>query len=111
MLTSDLDQRVTFLRPTVSGRDAMGGDIAGSPTTVGTFWANVHYLSGREFDLASQRWGEARYVITIFRQPGVTLAVTDYVEWNGQTLDIVDIAGQGTRDEYWLITAKDFLES
>jgi hypothetical protein len=41
----------------------------------------------------------------------VTLALTDYITWNGQALDLVSITGPGTRDEYWTILAKDYLES
>ncbi len=107
MQSGQLDQRVAIYRKTVTGQDATGADILGTPTLLGTFWANVQFITGHELQDASQRWAEAKYKITIRRQPGVTLQRDDTATWNSQTLDILDIRGPGTRDPYWEIFAKD----
>jgi len=110
MQTGQLDMRVSFRRRTVT-QDEIGADIPGTPTTVGTFWANVAYLQGRELEVAQQRWAEARYKITIRRQTGITIRPTDYAVWNGQTLDIIPVDGPGTRVDFWTIYAKDHIET
>ena len=105
--SGSLDERVSFYRPTVASISATGADVAGTPTLLRTVWAAVEYLAGRELEAAMQRWAEARYKITIRRQPGITLVLTDYISWNGQTLDMVEIRGQGLRVDEWVITARD----
>jgi SPP1 family predicted phage head-tail adaptor len=107
MQTGQLDQRIVILRPNVTGVDARGADVLGTPTTVGTFWANVQYLKGRELEAAQQRWAEVQYQITIRRQPSTTILSTDYATWNGQALDIRAPEGAGTREPFWTIFAKD----
>ena len=107
MQSGNLDQRVTFTRKNVTGVDSMGAEILGTPTDLGTFWAHVGFVSGQEMQDARQRWAEARYKITIRRQPGVTLQRDDTATWNSQTLDVLDIRGPGTREPYWEIFAKD----
>jgi head-tail adaptor len=105
--SGQLDERIELYRPTVASISATGADVAGTPTLLRTVWAAVEYMQGRELQAASQRWAEARYKITIRRQPGITLALTDYISWNSQTLDMLDIRGPGTRDDFWIILAQD----
>lgn len=104
-----LDQRVTLKRRTVTGQDTFGQDII-SMVTVATVWAAVRYLSGRELDQAQQTFAEARYEIEMRRRPDLTIKRADTVEWRGQTLDILDVAGPGTREDSWKILAKDHVE-
>lgn len=106
MQTGQLDQRITLLRPTFT-TDGLGASVPGTPTDLGQKWANVSYMNGYELEQAAQRWAEVRYKITIRRQPGLTLQLTDYIEWNSQTLDLLDIRGPGTRDDFWILMAKD----
>lgn len=106
MRAGKLDQRVVFYRPTAT-RTSIGGETAGTPTTLGTRWASVAYLEGRELERARQLWGEVSYQIEIRRWPSVTLVPKDYCTWRGRTLDIVHIAGQGTREDCVKIMAKD----
>jgi len=107
MQTGDLDQRIEFLRPVVTGQDSMGADILGSPISLRAVWAQVKSLDGRELQANAQRWAEARYKITIRRQPGLELLETDFITWRSRQLDMLDIRGQGTRDDFWTIIAKD----
>ena len=104
--TGQLDQRIVILRKSVTGVDSTGADTLGTPTTVATLWARVEDLDGRELQVAMQRWATARYKITIRRQPTLTLTTSDYITWAGNTLDILEIGGPGTRADFWKIIAK-----
>lgn len=104
--TGQLDQRIVILRKNVTGQDSTGTDTLGTPTTVATLWARVEDLDGRELQVAMQRWATARYKITIRRQPTLTLTTSDYITWAGNTLDILEIGGPGTRADFWKIIAK-----
>lgn len=104
------DMRVSFKRKNVTGQDTFGVDVLGTPTTVGTFWANVEPLRGRELQYAQQRWAEAQYMITLRRQPGVSIEPDDWAEWNGVVLDIMPAMGPGTRNSEWIVYAKDHVE-
>ena len=90
----------------VTGQNSTGEDTI-TATTVGTFWARVEFLAGRELASLQQKWAEARYRISIRRQPGITLEREHAISWNGQTLDILDIQGPGTRMPEWTLIAKD----
>lgn len=106
MQSGKLDQRIVLMDKTVTGQNSSGEDTT-TPVTVGTFWARVEFLSGRELASLQQKWAEARYRISIRRQPGVTLEREQSISWNGQTLDILDIQGPGTRMPEWTLIAKD----
>jgi len=109
--TGKLDQRIEIMRAVVTGQDEIGEDIFGPPESVRTIWANKEDLSGRELDAALQRWAEAMYKITIRSQPGMAIYATDYILWRGFTLDILNVKGQNSRDQFWIITAKDHEEA
>lgn len=106
-----MDQRVQFIRATVTGQDDIGADELGTPSTVGTFWSNVQYGAGREFQIASQRWAETQIVFKIRRQPGVSILQTDDAIWDDKVWDIVGVSGIGTRDNFWTIAAKYLMEA
>jgi head-tail adaptor len=106
-----LDQRIAIKRPVVASQTTYGGDTAGTPTDIGSFWAAVQYGQGREFARAQQLWAETQIVFTMRRQPGLgEIVPKDYVEWNSKTWDITGVLGQGTREPYWIIAAKDHAE-
>lgn len=106
MQSGQLDQRIVILDKSITSQNTYGEDVT-TPITVGTFWARVEFLAGRELSLMQQKWAEARYRITMRRQPGVTLQREQSITWNGQTLDILDIQGPGTRMPAWTLIAKD----
>jgi head-tail adaptor len=103
------DQQIVVCQRSVATQNSYGEDTTGTPTTVASLWASVVYLAGRELERVSQRWAEARYEIRCAWQP-VTIKREHWVEWNGQTLDILDIRGPGTRDGEWVVIAKDHVE-
>lgn len=109
MQAGKLDQRIVVKGRTITGQNGYGEDII-TTTTVGTFWAAVEFVTGREPFMAGQRFAEAKYKIRMRRQPGITLQREQTVEWNGQTLDVLDIQGPGTRMPEWLIIARDHVD-
>jgi hypothetical protein len=106
------DQEVNFYRANPTGaQNAAGEPIFGAPTLVWYTWAEVSPImqQGREMAAVSQRWAEARYRLRFWR-PDVDLKLDDWAEWNGQTLDLLDIQGPGTRDAQWTVFTKDHVE-
>lgn len=100
------DQRIVIYRRNVTGQNSSGEDVLGTPVTVASLPARVEYLAGRELERASQMWAESKYRITIGWQPS-EVRREDYIVWRGQTLDILDVQGLGTRELEWVIVAKD----
>ena len=109
MQAGKLDQRIVVKAASVTSQNSYGEDVV-TVTTVGTFWASVGFVTGREPFMAGQRFAEAKYKIKLRRQPNVILQRAQSVEWNGQTLDVLDIQGPGTRQPDWLIIARDHVE-
>jgi head-tail adaptor len=103
------DQRIVVYRRNAAGQNTFGEDVPSEPITVASLSARVEYLAGRELERAAQTWAEAKYRIVIGYQP-VEIKREDYIEWRGQTLDILDVQGRGTRALEWTITAKDHVE-
>lgn len=102
----ELRHRITITKPRVIGQTSFGEDAI-EHEEVGTFSARIESLTGRELYLAQQRWAEARYRITMRYQPGVSLRREYTIEWNGQTLDILDIADRDNRRQWLELTCKD----
>jgi len=109
MRTGRMRQTIVWKRDTVTGQNTFGGDTV-TPTTVLTCMADVWELSGNELAAAQQRWAEVQYKIGMRRQPGATLAMTDYIEWQGRRLDVLHIEGMHSTSMYWIVLAKDHVE-
>jgi SPP1 family predicted phage head-tail adaptor len=109
MQAGPLDQRITVWRRSVTGQNTFGEDDTGQ-IEVCSAWASVKYLEGRELERAMQIQAEARYEITMRRRPSVEIRREDWITWRGQTLDVVDVRGQGTREDAWVVLAKDHVE-
>lgn len=102
------DQRVTFETENVTGQNASGEDVIGTPTELATISAAVRYMQGRELQVAQQTAAEAKYKIEFRRNPDLKLLKRkDTARWNDQILDILDVNGPGTREPEWSVTAKD----
>lgn len=108
---SQYDQEIVWRRNTVTGQNSYGEDIL-EPATIWECWASVSDLvqQGREAQAVLQRWAEARYVIRM-RPADVELRASDWIEWHGQTLDVLSpVQGQGQRVREWTIYARDHVE-
>ena len=90
----DLDQRITLQQP-AGGQDALG-NATDAWVTVGTVWARVQPLRGREFFAAGQMQAAAELRMVIRWRADVL--TTWRVLWNGQAHEIMappaDIDGQ-----------------
>lgn len=102
------DQRISIYSEAVTSHNTFGEDV-NAATPIGTFWAEVKFLAGRELEVVQQRFAEARYSICMRRQPGVVIEREDKITWGTLTLDILDVQGPGTRMDEWAITAKDYV--
>ena len=103
------DQRIVIYRRNAMGQNSHGEDVLGPSSQVASVFARVTYLAGRELERTSQIWAEAKYKIYIGWQP-LEIKREDSIEWRGQTLDVLDIQGPGTRELEWTIIAKDHVE-
>ena len=83
-----LDRRV-FIQDHVQTPNATFGDLEDSPSTVGTFWARVEHLSGREMAEAQQTVGEVTHRFTLRWRDDFVNTMT--ITWDGKVFDILDI--------------------
>lgn len=87
MKAGDIDQRVTL------ERQAGGVDELGQPldewAALGSCWASVQPLQGREFIAAQAAQSEVTTRITIRYRPGITPA--DRVVFDGKVFNIVSV--------------------
>ena len=90
MQAGRLRHRIVVTNPQIASQDSFGQDVI-TDVEVGTFWCLVEPLQGREKEAVQQRWAEARYKITMRHQPGITFKAKMTVDWNGLTLDILDV--------------------
>ena len=104
----DLRQRIVIGKRTVTGQDTFGNDTITYPT-MGTFWALVEAMGGRELDAAMQRWAEARFKVRMhYNTYGIDRA--DRIYWGSRVLDILDIEDP-FGDSRWLVAiCKEFVE-
>lgn len=90
MQAGRLRHQIVVTNPVISGQNSFSEDTV-VDTVVGTFWCLVESLQGREKEAVQQRWAEARYKITMRHQSGITFKAKMTVDWNGLTLDILDV--------------------
>lgn len=104
-----LRHRITIKRP-LGADDASQntyGEDEGDPELIGSFWAKVVSLAGRELYQAQQRWPEARYEITMRYQPEHSITPNMFIEFGAMTIDILDVQNYEFRCDWLTITAKD----
>lgn len=108
MRAGQLRQRITVYEKTVTGQDTYG-----KPTftwaEIGAFWCSILALTGRELDSMQQRFAEARYKITLRKQPNITFRRAMRVVWGSRDpLDILDVQDTGGIRPEVVIYAKDY---
>ena len=108
LLVRDLRHKIVVGKRTIGSQDSYGSDVITYPS-LGTFWAEVTAMQGRELDAAMQRWAEARFKIRMhYNTYGIERA--DRIYWGTRTLDILDIEDQ-RGDRRWLIAyCKEFVK-
>ena len=88
MQAGRLDKRITIIEHT-QAPDATFGDLVDTPSTVGTFWAQVEHLKGRELFQAQQTVGEVTTRFTLRWRSDIVATMT--ITYGGKDYDIVDI--------------------
>lgn len=101
-----LRKRVTVVKPNRT-RDAYGQESYAT-ATVGTFWAEIRPLSGRELANAAQIKSEVTHAITM-RYPGASVPITSNMQilYNGRTFAIDGILNRDERNRVLDITARE----
>jgi SPP1 family predicted phage head-tail adaptor len=86
MRSGALRQRVTVMAPGTPGAPDALGQPTLSPITVGTYWADVRPLSGRELAIAQQLRADLSHLV-VMRRVGA-LDATMWLIFNGLQLNI-----------------------
>ena len=100
-----LDERITVSRESLAS-DGMGGSVV-TTTSLGTFYANVMVMSGKERDMANQTESPRNYRF-IVRRSTATAAIRadDKITWRSKLMNIRFIADEGHRQRYLMIEAE-----
>jgi SPP1 family predicted phage head-tail adaptor len=100
-----LDERIIVRRESLVN-DGMGGSAV-SVSDLGTFYANVTAMSGRERDMANQTENPRNYRFKV-RRSSATAAIleSDKIVWRNKTMNIRFIADEGLREKYMEIEAE-----
>lgn len=108
MRAGKLRHTISITTPTVTGQNSSGEDIV-TDTPIGTFPCLIESLVGRELERAMQMWAQAKYKITMRRQPGVVFTRTMSATFGSRVLDILDVEdlGEDLRPEV-IMYAQDF---
>lgn len=103
-----LRHKITIGKRTTGSQNDFGNDAVTFPT-LGTFWADITAMQGRELDAAMQRWAEARFKVRLhYNTYGIDRA--DRIYWGTRTLDILDIE-DAHGDQRWMIAyCKEYVE-
>jgi len=86
-----------------------GEEVIGTPTSLGTFWARVEALQGRELTAAQQRWAEAKYRITMPYHASLTVQRIDEIVRNTDLLDILDVVDPTGLREQLVFICRDLV--
>lgn len=87
MQAGQLNDRVTFQRATLTS-NAFGEPLQ-AWANVGTVWARVEPIAGKERFSAMQTMADVDYRITFRYQPALSdLGPDDRAQWDGKSLDI-----------------------
>lgn len=98
--------RITISRATKT-QNSFGEDQS-TWAAIGSYWANVRALQGRELESMQQTWAEARYKIDMRYQRGTTFRREDRITWGSRTLDILDVADPDNRQRRLYLICREF---
>jgi SPP1 family predicted phage head-tail adaptor len=98
----ELDQRVELV--SVSTEKNEYGTLGETETSLGTVWAHVRPMSGRERDHAQQTDARADYLVVI-RTRG-DLSEKDRIVWRGETLNVRFVKHRSNREQFMEIEAE-----
>ncbi len=100
--------RITISRKSVT-QNSYGEDVV-TWTSLGSFWANIRALQGRELESMQQTWAEARFKIDMRFQRGTDFRRADKVTWGTRTLNILDAEDPDQRQRRLFIVCDNYAE-
>ena len=88
--------RITFYRADETAVDSGGNPTTGTPTNLGTRWANIKPIAGREFLSADQVHAESTHMVTL-RNDSLSRNLTpkDWIEWGTRIFEISTVPDYG----------------
>lgn len=102
----EYNKYVTLSR--ISTTQGSDGSSSESLTTLGSVWAKIKPLTGREYFSAQQTQGELTHNI-ICRYTAVGLLVRDVVVYGSRTFDIQEIVNVNEGNEEMILRCKERL--
>ena len=101
--------RITISRIPESSETSQNtyGEDNQTPTVIGSYWANIRALQGRELETMQQTWSEARFRIDMRYQRGTTFRRKDIITWGSRTLNILDVEDPDQTQRRLFIVAKE----
>lgn len=97
--------RITISRASKT-QNTYGEDVV-SWVAIGSYWANIRALQGRELETMQQTWAEARFRIDMRYQRGTTFQREDRITWGSRTLNILDVEDPDQTQRRLFIVAKE----
>lgn len=107
MRSGRLRHRITIKQKTVSARTSYGEDTY-TWTTVGSYWADVLAMQGREMEAVQQTWAEARFKVRM-RNNGDTIKREYQITWGSRTFDILDVEDPDGHNKELVLYVKEFV--
>ena len=106
MRAGKLRQRVTLLKPVVTGQDDYGEEEV-EYQAQRTVWAQVEPLEGREFMEARLQTQELSHRIRMRYQPDISLHPSWRIQHDGRTFLIESVANRMERDREWVVMCRE----
>lgn len=101
----ELDERVELIQ--LRQEKQANLQLVEKRSSLGTFWAKVRPMSGREQSYAQQTQARANYLVGIRYQPALTeddgLREEDVVVWRGHDMNIRFIRDAGPQREFLIL--------
>lgn len=97
--------RITISRASKT-QNTYGEDVV-TWNAIGSFWANIRAMQGRELETMQQTWAEARFRIDMRYQRGTDFQREDRITWGSRTLNILDVEDPDQTQRRLFIVAKE----
>ena len=108
MRAGSLRSRIEIRRITVTGQNSSGEDIT-SEASLGTYYAEVRALAGRQLEAARQLYAEARFQIRMRRDTAQNFQRKDKIYWGSRVLDLLDVEDPNQYQREIVMLAKEYV--
>ncbi len=110
MMAGKLREQITVQEKNPDSQNTFGElpNSWASPTTIGTYWADVRAMVGRELQAAQETFAEARWKVLMRYQPDIKRE--HRILWGTRTLDILDAEDPDQRGRELLMYCREVVE-